>query len=193
MARKLTEDEGTALPSSGNGEAPAIMIEPSRWRYRVLKAIHLAHGTKGIIGIDVSGNTRIVAGGITDERAYYPKEMVADGKAIPTTYAMIPGCINGMVPSAGHGRHIPVDLSGEIRLTREEVMGLRHGDVEPIDPDAPPVPSGLIDIIDQEQLAMARGNLEGPGDPADAFRHLAERVAGQEERMRIVEQHIRAE
>lgn len=193
MARKSTDsiEENTTDFSPANGEAPAIITEPSRWRYRVLKPIHLAHGTPGVIGVDVSGNTRIMAGGITEEKAYWPKETVVDGKSVPTTFAMIPGCINKMVPSGGHGRLIPVDLSGEIRLTTGEVMGLRHGQVEPIDTDAPSVPSGLIDIIDQEQLAMARGNLEGPDDPREAMRQLADRVAGQEERMRAMEHHVR--
>ena len=193
MARKPTDstEENHAAFSPANGEAPAIVTEPARWRYRVLKPIHLAHGTKGKIGVDVSGNTRILAGGLTDEKAYWPRETVVDGKAITTTFAMIPGCINGMVPSGGHGGLIPVDLSGEIWLTEKELMGLRHGQVEPIDPGAPPVPSGLIDIIDQEQLAMARGNLEGPDDPHEAIRQLAERQAAQEERMRAMERHIR--
>ena len=193
MARKPTDatEENHAAFSPANGEAPAIVTEPARWRYRVLKPIHLAHGTKGKIGVDVSGNRQVLAGGIDDETCYWPHETVVDGKMIPTTFEMIPGCINKMVPSGGHGGLIPVDLSGEIRLTAEEVMGLRHGQVEPIDADAPAVPSGLIDIIDQEQLAMARGNLEGPDDPREAIRQLAERQAGQEERMRAMEQHIR--
>jgi hypothetical protein len=198
MARKPTDstEENNVAFSPANGEAPAIVTEPPRFRYRVLKPIHLAHGTEGKLGVDVSGNRQVLAGGIDDETCYWPRETVVDGKAVTTTFAMIPGCIKinqdeAMVPSGGHGGLIPIDLSGEIWLTEKELMGLRHGQVEPIDPGAPPVPSGLIDVISQEQLAMARGNLEGPDDPHEAIRQLAERQAAQEERMRAMERHIR--
>jgi hypothetical protein len=181
-----TIEEDRAEPVGAKG--PAVVTEPPRFRYRVLKPIHLVvRGTPGKLGTDVSGNRQVLAGGIDEEVCYWPRETMVDGKAVATTYEMIPGCINHMVPSGGHGRLIPVDLSGEVWLTEKQVMEFRHGQIEPIDPGAPPVPSGLIDIIDQEQLAMARGNLEGPDDPREAIRHLAERQAAQEERMRALE------
>jgi len=198
MTRKPMDsaEEDQAASSPATGKAPAIVTEAPRFRYRVLKPIHLAHGVAGKLGTDVSGNRQVLAGGIDDETCYWPRETIVDGKAFTTTFEMIPGCIKinqneAMVPSGGHGGLIPVNLSGEIWLTEKELMGLRHGQVEPIDPGAPPVPSGLIDIIDQERLAMARGNLEGPDDRYEAVRQLAERQAAQEERMRAMERHIR--
>jgi hypothetical protein len=194
MMRKATDsiEEDLAASSATGSRAPAIVTEPKRFRYRVLKPIHLVvRGTPGKLGTDVSGNRQVLAGGIDEEICYWPRETIVDGKAVTTTFAMIPGCINGMIPSGGHGGLIPIDLSGEVWLTEKQVMEFRHGQIEPIDPGAPSVPSGLIDIIDQEQLAMARGNLEGPDDPHEAIRQLAERQAAQEERMRAMERHIR--
>lgn len=157
-------------------KAPEMRTQPSRWRYRVLKPIHHARGVPGVVGQDLQGQVRIMDGRIDDERAYYPAEMSVDGKTITTTMAMIPGCLNGRVASGGHGRPIPVDVTGEILLTEEEVMAFRVGQVEPIDSDAPEVPSGLIDIIAQDEVMMARLNLEGKS-PEDANLDLMRRVA----------------
>jgi hypothetical protein len=199
MMRKANDsiEEDLATSSATSSKAPAIVTEPKRFRYRVLKPIHLVvRGTPGKLGTDVSGNRQVLQGGIDEEICYWPRETVVDGKAVTTTFAMIPGCVminqnEAMIPSGGHGGLIPIDLSGEVWLTEKQVMEFRHGQIEPIDPGAPLVPSGLIDIIDQEQLAMARGNLEGPDDPREAIRQLAERQAAQEERMRAMERHVR--
>jgi hypothetical protein len=193
MMRKANDTIEEDRAEAVGAKAPAVVTEPRRFRYRVLKPIHLVvSGTPGKLGVDVSGNRQVLAGGIDKEVCYWPRETIADGKPVTTTYEMIPGCVRvgqdeALIPSGGHGGLIPIDLSGEVWLTEKQVMEFRHGQIEPIDPGAPPVPSGLIDIISQEQLAMARGNLEGPDDPREAIRQLAERQAAQEERMRALE------
>jgi hypothetical protein len=157
-------------------KAPEIRTEPSTWRYRVLKPVELARGVPGEVGQNLQGQTIMVKGRIDFEQKYYPAEMMVEGRSIKTTLAMIPGCINGMVASGSHGRMIKVDISGEIRLTEDEVRSLRVGQVEPIDVDAPAVPSGLIDIMVQDRLVMDRMNLEGKS-PEETIHDLSGRLS----------------
>ena len=157
-------------------KAPEIRTGPSTWRYRVLKPIELARGVAGEVGQNLTGQTIMLKGSIDFECKYYPAEMLIDGRSVKTTLAMIPGCVNGMVASGSHGRMIKVDISGEIRLSEDEIRTLRVGQIEPIDVDAPPVPSGLIDIMVQDRLVMDRMDLEGKS-PEESMRDLQGRIS----------------
>jgi len=154
------------------GQAPAVITETPRKKYRVLQVIHFARGVEGKILWDaVNLTAKPIQGRIDSEVAYYPAGMQ----------------IGHTVRSGGHGRPIPTDTSGIIELTDEEARQFKHGQIEPLEPGGVEIPSGFLDIADQEQRLLLQRELEVGGGTADeAARANVERLLEHQRQMQLL-------
>ena len=64
------------------------------------------------------------------------------------------------VPSASHGKLIPVDKTGFIVLSDSDAADLTHGEIALLDPEAPPLKSGKIDRAVQMAKKMKDMGME---------------------------------
>jgi len=165
------------LPAVLEKKAPAVVTERATRKYRVLKPIHHAKGNSGRILLhDQTGTPISVVNGITEEKAYYPKEWLD----VPPS-----------VPSGGHGQLIPTDCSGIIELTDEEAIRFEHGQIEALEPGAPTIRQRLFDLEAAETSILRERRIEPAG--VDPGGQVSDQLIAEQRRARMaaVDREIR--